>query len=78
MGYGPTLNMKSVLILMNLTLQKPENRFVDDSDFLPDQICHHPFLKDPYEEKHVVVKKSSIPDAGEGLFATKNIGKSIF
>ena len=32
-------------------------------------------VQDPYEEKYVIVKTSLIPDAGEGLFALRNVVK---
>lgn len=40
-----------------------------------DSICAQPTLKDPYEEKYVIVKESLIPNAGQGLFALKSIVK---
>ena len=40
---------------------------------LPDSICEHPEICDPYESKFVEVKQSLIPDAGQGLFATQPI-----
>ena len=36
-----------------------------------DKICDHPLKPDPYEAHTAFVAKSSIPDAGEGLFAKR-------
>ncbi len=36
-------------------------------------ICSQPLLADPFESRYVEVRSSSIPNAGEGLFAKENI-----
>jgi len=61
--------------IMEPHFDKTSNYFFDDSEYLSDQICHHPTTKDPYEDKLVNVKTSLIADAGEGLFAKQNIQK---
>ena len=38
-------------------------------------ICQNPLIRDPYESKWVLVQDSRIPDAGQGLFALKDIKK---
>ena len=56
-------------------LFKKEKAFISEVEVIKDTICNWPLRPDPYEVKHVEVKKSSIPGAGQGLFAIKAIEK---
>jgi hypothetical protein len=40
-------------------------------------ITRSPLLRDPYEHRYVYVKDSSLPMAGEGLYAKTKIKKAI-
>lgn len=43
----------------------------DESD--RETISSNPMLRDPYESERVFVKTSTIPDAGDGLFAKRKL-----
>ena len=36
-------------------------------------LSRNPLLRDPYESKYVDIRKSKIPNAGEGVFLKKNV-----
>lgn len=58
-----------------ITVKKSQSIYHNDSEICEETICKNPTLKDPMEEKFVIVKSSLIPEAGQGLFALKSIVK---
>ena len=72
-----SINITQFGILQPMTNNKDSGlkNLARDDQIDPISICTQPLLEDPYEQRLVEVKKSLIPNAGQGLFAKRSIDK---
>ena len=77
---GELVKAKAAVLETNMETFPPKFKFLTNSpiEFLYDEssrdcISNYPLLPDPYEQWRVYVTQSTIPNAGEGLFARKDL-----
>lgn len=62
-------------LLMELTILERSGQKVNSDISSDSHLSRNPLVRDPYESKYVDIRKSKIPNAGEGVFLKKNVSQ---